>query len=163
MENLLTREVAEQARKSILSSDLVRAVNMLKILLGRIIQIKDSGATDNNTKKEVQEIIISAKDGHAMQGDDEVKEAALDILRYLPVRSADEIRVVIQLAESATDGDLRQAYASSLRRAMPGKDDADALRELEVGRKSYVDEVREAAEYVFEQAKRKGVDYKVGG
>ncbi len=154
VENLLTREVAEQARKSILSSDLVRAVNMLKILLGRIIQIKDSGATDSNTKKEVQDIIASAKDGHAMQGDDEVKEAALDILRYLPVRSADEIRDVIQLAESATDGDLRQAYASSLRRARPGKDDADAWKELEVGRKSHVDEVREAAESVFEQAKR---------
>ena len=97
----------------------------------------------------MQKYIRRANTGFLSTGDDEMKEAALDILRYLPVRSAGEIRTVSQLAESATDEKVQRAYAASLEKAEIDKDDADAWKELATGRESRVDAVREEIEGIF--------------
>ena len=68
----------------------------------------------------------------------------MDILGYLPARSANEILFVLQLAEDATDERVQRACARSLAIATPLGD--DAWRALEVGKTSKVKVVREAIE-----------------
>ena len=151
---MLSREVVDQARLSISPNNTLRDIDMLEILLGRVLQIQESNELDSVIEQEVQQIIQCANN-NCTSIDDEVREAALDILRYLPVRFAKEIKVVLQLAEGATNSDVRQAYAASLRRARLGKDDIDARKELEMARNSYIDEVREAVEYVFNRERER--------
>jgi len=71
-------------------------------------------------------------------------------LRYVPARSANEIQLVLQLAEDAMDERVQQACASSLVDAEPQEDDAwDALAE---GKTSPVEAVRKV---VGERLKRR--------
>jgi hypothetical protein len=86
----------------------------------------------------------------AAQPVDEAKEAALAVLRYLPVRSANEVKYVVGLAEGATDTSVQNACARALRRANPPKG-ADAWDALEVCKQSGVKVVRDAVEEVLKR------------
>ncbi len=84
-------------------------------------------------------------------GDDEIAGVVLDVLSYLPARSAEEILFVLQLSEVATDERVQRACAGSLAAAIPRGDDAwDALAE---GKTSPVEAVREVIEERLKQKK----------
>jgi len=73
-------------------------------------------------------------------------------LRYVPARSANEIQLVLQLAEEATNKRVQQACASSLRDAEPQGDDAwDALAE---GKTSPAEAVRKVVEERLKRRKK---------
>ena len=105
----------------------------------------------DSVEREIQQIVHFVYPGFLSGGDDEIRDVVLDILRYLPARSVNEIRFVLQLAEDETNERVQRACASSLSGVEPMGDDAwDALAE---GKTSPVQVVREVIEERLKQKK----------
>ena len=121
-------------------------VDLLLILLGRILQIGEDAPDTSPEQKTQQEIhyIVQQITPFCTSTNDDVRDAALDILPYLPVRTEHEIRFVIEGAEQAKDGQVRDAYCDALRRARPLKSEWDMLKRM--GMQSQVKGVRAATE-----------------
>ena len=103
-------------------------------------------------EREIRQIVQLVYPGFLSSGDDEIEEVVLDILSYVPARSANEIRYVLELAKDATDKRVQRACASSLNSARPQGDDAwDALAE---GKTSPVEAVRKVIEERLKQGKK---------
>ena len=103
----------------------------------------------DSVEREIQRIVHFVYPGFLSRGDDEIQDVVLDILRYVPARSVNEIRYVLELAKDATDKRVQRACASSLSSARPQGDDAwDALAE---GKTSPVQVVREVIEERLKQ------------
>lgn len=122
-------------------------IDLLLILLGRILQIGEDSVDTSAEQKVQQEIrqIIQTITPYFTSTTDDVRDAALDILRYLLARSGDEIRFVIEGAEQAKDEQVRDAYCYALRYARPlGKSERNTLERM--GKGSQVKAVREATE-----------------
>ncbi len=116
---VLTQEIAEKVMLALPVSDRVQYVDMLIILLGRVLQIQTTHDENNASAEfeETQRIALCAKNNFVSATNDEVKEAALDIIRYLPVRTADELTFVIQFAEAPSENAIQKACGEALRYA----------------------------------------------
>jgi len=143
---LLTKEAAEEDIKALTSinvaSDPVEYVDLLTILLGRVLQIQKADEIGNAVEREIQRIAQIVIDSLASTYDDEVREALLDIVSYLPSRTENELSFMLQLAKDTNDRQIQKACASSLMRAEPKTPEAWAA--LESGRHSGVDVIRYA-------------------
>src|SRR6266568_1747075 len=131
-------------RVCLLSVDTAEYVDLLTILLGRILQIQEADERGNAIESEVQVIAQVASVGLISTENDEVREAMLDIVRYLPARSVNEIKMVLQLAEGSTDERIQRACAVALERSRPKTSDDWAV--LELGEQSKVMVIRNAVE-----------------
>jgi hypothetical protein len=150
---LLTHEVIEQAKRMLLFDDPVQYVDLLTILLGRILQVLEIDKTNTVIEDGIRQIVDVAIDALASKSADEYEaiEATLDIMRYLPVRSADEVLFVLQLTKDTTDRRIHTACSESLRRANP---DAPEVRTaLEAGKQSPVKVICYAVEEVLSRKK----------
>jgi hypothetical protein len=86
----LSSKITELVRNKLPSADPTECVDLLTIMQGRVLQIRDDNEVGNVIEQEVRQIVNIAGDQIAAKGvDNDVRDAALDILRYLPVRSAD--------------------------------------------------------------------------
>ncbi len=92
----------------------------------------------------MKRIVQAVYPAFTSEGDERVREAALDILRYLPARSVREIQLALDVAEDAGDRAVQLACALALQYAQP--ETPDAWNALEAGKGSRVDAVREAVE-----------------
>ena len=82
-----------------------------------------------DVEREVQQIVGCVYPAFAGANDVIVRECALDILRYLPARSASEIEFVLQLADETTDKRVQAACAEALEYAEPETEEAWAALE----------------------------------
>ena len=126
---LLIREVAERAKIALLGNDPAQQVNLLGIIMGRMLHIEEAEEMGDAVEREVQQLVNGIGAVLRTRPRDEVKEAALDVLRYLPVRSANEVRYVARLVEGTRDTSVQEACAGALSRAKPK--DADAWEAVE--------------------------------
>jgi len=127
-------------------------IDLLTILLGRLLQIVEANKVGGPVEREIQQIVHFVYPGFLSKGDDEIEEVVLDILSYVPARSANEFRFVLELAENTMDERVQRACASSLRNAEPQGDDAwDALAE---GKTSPVEAIRKVVEERLKQRKK---------
>jgi hypothetical protein len=148
---LLTHEVAEKAKRHLPATNPIQHVDLLTILLGRILHIQETGEMSDAVYDEVRGIVETALASTASTDIADVQQTALDILRTLPARSANEIVFVLQLAENTTDKNVQAACAHVLKQAAPVT--FNAWTALEAGKRSKVEAVRKAVEKVFEGEK----------
>ena len=146
---MLKREIAEKARTGLSSADTVQEADMLTILIGRVLYIGEANETGKAVRQEIEQIVDGVIAVLQATRENEVKEAALDVLRYLPVRSADEIAYVVRLAEGTTDSSVQEACAYALLFADKEKDDVKAA--LEMAKRSRVEAIRRRAEEMLER------------
>ena len=136
-EFLLTGEVMQQVLKRIPSADSILYGDLLKILLGHVLQVQETDEMSTIIEGEVQQIVDVVKNTIASRNvDEEVLGSALDIIRYLPAHSAPEVNIILQLAESMADIHVQGACANALRYARPKTPDAWAA--LESGKQSSI-------------------------
>lgn len=139
---LLSNDVAQTAMDNLKVVDLLP--DALLILLGRILQIQKIESMGKEVEQEVQHI-VQAITLYLTSTTDDVRNAALDILRYLPVRTEHEIRFVVSGAEQAQNKQIRDAYCYALHYAQPlGENEEQVLREMD--KRSQIEEVHEAVE-----------------
>jgi len=144
---LLTRKMSEQVMTDLAAGNLVDSsqfVDLLTILLGRVLQMKRAQEQGEIIERELGQLVQVACDSFASAGNEEVREAALDILRYLPMRSEHEITSVLQLAERVDDERVEQACALAVEYAEPETPQARAA--LEAGGWSAIKPVRNAVD-----------------
>jgi len=87
-------------------------VDLLTILLGRLLQIVEAKEVGDFVEREIQQIVHFVTAAFLYSGNDEIEGVVMDILGYLPARSANEILFVLQLAEDATDERVQRACCS---------------------------------------------------
>jgi hypothetical protein len=116
-----------------------------------MLQIVEADETGTPVEAEVQRIVQSALPA-TRASDEAIRETALDILRYLPARSANEIRYALDIAENTTDMQAREACALAIRYAEPAT--KEALTALETGRQSQKQAVRDAVKQAIDERKR---------
>lgn len=150
---LHTQEVAQKAKGGLPSVDATEYVDLLSILLGRIFQIRETN--EAGVEHEVQQIALLARDSFVWSSTDEVRAVALDIVYYVPLRSASEIAFLLHLAEESSEKRIRGACAGAIR--LLQYDDAPLTPEvraaLEAGKLSIVETIRDAVESVLERKK----------
>ncbi len=121
--------------------------------MGRLLHIQEGmNTTGNAIECETQEIVQKVCEVLAVTKVDEVRKAALNVLWYLPARTANEINYIRQLAEGTTDQDVRNGCAYSLGFANPRTQGAMDAR-LTV-KQSSVEAVRKAAEEALKRIGR---------
>jgi hypothetical protein len=129
---------------SLATTDPVQHIDMLTILLGRLRQIEQIDEKGTVVEQEIQQIVHVALTEFISAKSNEVSEAALDILRYLPIRSGNEVNYILELAEDAQDEKVQKAYALAIKFSKIER--GETWTTLENGRRSNVPEVRMAVE-----------------
>jgi len=150
---ILGEDVAENARTALLSQGTSPNIDLFTIMMGRILQVQENGETGPQIEGEVQRLAAVAFD-YLSRGnitDMVVYEAALDIVRSLPARTANETRFVWQVMQAATEPRVSTACLQALAMAEP--QNASAWHEIEQGKTSSVQEVREVVEVVLKRRK----------
>jgi hypothetical protein len=124
---LLTREVAENAVQSLSHAasptTSVESIDLLLILLGRILQIRKADEKGGAIEQELRQLIQTACSDLAYYSPEE-SAVRLDLVRSLPIRSSNEITLIMQVAEETTDERIRLACAHALRYATPQTSEA---------------------------------------
>jgi hypothetical protein len=142
---LFTPDLVSKALKRLPAIDVAEYWDILTILLGRVLQIQEARELGNPVEAELQQIKQVACTGLVSSSNNEVCEAALDIIRYLPARSVNEIKFVLQLTEEA-DIRIQQACADALERARPNMPEVWAFLESSKNLSTRVEIVRAAIE-----------------
>lgn len=121
-EIFLTRSITEKAvfrlsgiaqASSDKSSELV---DLLFILVGRVILIRELNVIGEDTEKELRSI-AEAIFYKTLMKSDEIDSLLLNIIRSFPMRSANEIELLMGVADAASNLDIRQACINLLRSA----------------------------------------------
>jgi hypothetical protein len=151
--SLLTQEVIEQAKQKLLSADPAQYIDLLTILLGRILQFQEASQMGDSVEHEIRQIVDVVLDVFTSKNANEFEgiEATLDIIRYLPARTADEVFFILQLAKDTTDTRIHIACSEALRHANP--DLPQVLKALGTGKQSPIKVIRYAVEKVIERKK----------
>ena len=123
------------------------SVDLLAILMGRVLRIQEVEEKPGNAINELQEIARTAMGSYHIAGDDDMREAALDVLRHLPARSESEAALVLKLAEDALDERERGAILEAAQ--LGNLKDNGVRRALQAGRQSIHKTVREAVEQLL--------------
>lgn len=126
-------------------------VDILTILVGRLLYIIEAHNMGENIEQEIRQITRTALYFLDSTNTQDIIEIALDILRFLPTRTANEITFVLQQAECTTDQHLQTAYRRVLRYAEPY--DKAAWDTLAEGQLSHVQFIQEAVEAVLKKRK----------
>ncbi len=99
----------------------------LMLLLGRILQIKETKDTEAKTGQEIQHIVQIVLP-FAQHGAD-AREVTLEIIRNLPARTEQEITFILDLAHNTPDTEIKHASVAALGISRPQSDAAWALLE----------------------------------
>lgn len=123
---------------------------LLTVLLGRIFSIREDGKRDQSTQQEVQHIVEVVLP-FALAGSEE-KEVLLDMIRFLPACTEQEIVYVLDLARMTQDDEIQKACAYTVRSCKPKTNEAWTL--LAQARTLSIPVIREAVEWHLEQRKQ---------
>ena len=147
---MLTKEIAEEARQILVSSkgkqtNLEEQYDLLTILMGRLLHIvEDTKEMGNEIEAEIAGIVSVVYPTFTSARDEDVREAALDILRNLPLRTENEIMFALAGGNKVNDGQVQKAIAQAFGWANPKT--VEAKKALELGKQSPVEVVRKAVE-----------------
>jgi hypothetical protein len=147
---LFTSQIAIEVEQRLHTCVEAEQAELLMLLLGRVLQIQENNDVDQKIEQEVQHIIQVVLP--FAQSNSEAREVVLDIVRYLPARTEQEIIFVLNLAQGTQDADIQQACGNAIRRSRPVSDAAWAI--LEQGRTLSVAVIREAVKERLEQRQR---------
>ena len=147
---LLTSQVASRAIKLLQSNDVAEQKDALIILLGRVLQVQESGTTNASVEQEVQKIVKSTVDLLSQRSDAECQEIILEIVRSLPARTKKEISFILYLAKTMNNVQVQNACAIALKRARPNTE--EGWNAIEASRMSNIETIRLA---INETLKRK--------
>lgn len=117
--------------------------------MGRVLRIQEVEEKPGNAINELQEIARVAMGSYQIARDDEAREAALDVLRYLPARSESEAALLLSLAEDAPDERERKAILEAAQRGNL-KDDG-VRKTLQTGGQSKHKTVRDTVEQLLRE------------
>lgn len=135
-------------RKRLSTVSAGESVDLLAMLMGRVLRVQEAEEKPGDVALELEEIAQAALAHYrTTQQDDMVRQAALDVLRYLPARAESEVRLLLQWAEQGQDEQLAEAYAFALQYADPKQ--AGMKKALTEGRKSSHRAVREVVEQLL--------------
>ena len=130
----------------------MRDRDLLTILMGRILLLQEQNKVGREVEIEVQRLAdVPLKTLATQRGDEEVRQAALDVVRYLPARTVGEISFVLQIADGTNDQGLLKACADALQHARPM--DNVAWDALERGRNAAAEVVKKAVEQALKRRK----------
>lgn len=121
---LLSQELNQETLKRLSHLNLAsindrrECIDLLLILLGRLLTILEINEIGDTIENEVKDIARTACLGIATADHDEC-EARLEVIRYLPVRSAEEVNIVLGLAEETDNERLQHACSFALKQAAP--------------------------------------------
>ena len=149
----LTHEMTERALYHLSSkaySSSTDCVDLLMILLGRVLQIREADERGDTITRELQQLAWTVCSDLDPLKEDET-EVRLDIIRSLPSRSANEIMFVVRLSEEDTHEQIHQACAEALRDAKPQT--SQDWKALEVATQSSLTVISTAAEECLKQKK----------
>lgn len=120
--------------------------------MGRLLLLQENDETGPVVESEVQELTSTALTCLTIESvDTEAREAALDVVRYLPMRTENEVQFVWKIVNGTVESSIHNACAYALGRAKP-KDDG-AWEALRLGETSQVREIREAVASVLRRRK----------
>jgi hypothetical protein len=124
--------------------------DLLAILEARMLQFQIEKQTGPEIEAETRRLAEAAlKELAESTNDEETHQAALDVLRSLPARTAAEIALLRQYAEQTVDPRIQGACAYALDFAQPLND--EAWHEIEMAQKSEVKGLAEVARKVMER------------
>jgi hypothetical protein len=146
---ILKKNIVEIARTALLSASQTEKVDLLNILRGRILQFQVEKQLGDEITAEVRLLARAAL--QELNGDEEVREAALDVLRDLPARTVAEIALLWEILNGTQDEQVQYACADALRHARLV--DEAAWQMLEKGGRSTVPVVRKAVEEAMRRKK----------
>ncbi|MGH2506128.1 MAG: NACHT domain-containing protein [Ktedonobacteraceae bacterium] len=147
IEFLIRQDIAEKACKLLSITGKASKIDLLMMIRGRILYIQIKKQHGSEVVEEIQQL------AHAALGelaDEDVREAALDVLRALPARTSVEVALIQQLVANAQDQQIHDACATALERAQPLDEAAwDAIAQQSTASPALA--VRKAAEAVLER------------
>ncbi len=93
-DKILTKDIAEKALQTLSlvtegNIDLEEQVDFLFILLGRVLHIKETEEVGDTIETEIHKIVQGVYPSFTSASDETIRATALDILRYLPLRTAE--------------------------------------------------------------------------
>jgi hypothetical protein len=118
-ELILTHEVAMKAITDLSSINQTDCLDFLSIIRERTFYILRADEIGQNVEIELQQAVQVLIDVFNSLSFDEVSDAILEIVSYLPARSVKEIKIILQLALETTDERIQQACALALGRSDP--------------------------------------------
>ena len=149
---LLTKDVTEPACIALSSQGCAPDIDLLTILMGRLLQLQENDETGPVVEAEVHMLANAALRCLTIGSiDAEIRESALDVIRYLPMRTESEVQFVWQVVSRATERNIYDACAYALGRARPK--DNKAWEALSQEQTSQVKEIRQAVASVLQRRK----------
>ncbi|HLH62836.1 MAG TPA: hypothetical protein VKV20_14235 [Ktedonobacteraceae bacterium] len=111
---LLTPSITEKTIQLLTFAQSTERLDLLTILLGRVLQIREGEEVGDAVDWELQQIVRVTLSSFLSTESGEVREIALTILRSLPTRSTKEIEMVLKVAEESDCNPIKQACATAL-------------------------------------------------
>jgi hypothetical protein len=157
---LLLATSGEHAIQLLSSAQEPEKIDLFALLLARLLyiqkkdEVQQASAEGKEKKGEAQHIVTVAwkELTTTRKTQRELSMVLLDILRYQPVRSSEEIVFVQQLAAQATDQEIQQAVLEALRHAQP---EQDAVPQLQSASASRDTQIAGAAQQALENWQKK--------
>jgi glutamine synthetase len=130
------------ARKRLAVVSVDESIDLLAILMGRVLRLQEAQEKPADVALELEEIVqVALARYQTARQDDMVMQAALDVLRYLPARTENEVRFLLQCAEQGQDEQVVMACMIALQYADTKQ--AGVKKALSEGRRSSHRAVRE--------------------
>ena len=147
---LPTHSIAEQTIKCLAgwaatpSADPQEGVDLLTILLGRMLRLLKTGEMGDVVEQEIEQLCQVITSHRQSLEVPQVRDALKELICYLPARTAQEITLLVQLAEDASKGGIVNACAIALDRTAPKT--PEAWQSLESVLNSPVEDIRTMVE-----------------
>ncbi|HEY1352639.1 MAG TPA: NACHT domain-containing protein [Ktedonobacteraceae bacterium] len=116
---LFTPSISERAQKRlpVVSPDDYEYSELLTIILGRILHILETQETGQDIEQELQQIVTCISEKLLTLTQQNVCEAVLAMISYLPARSAGEIHMLQHIAENTANKRVHQSCAGAISRS----------------------------------------------
>jgi hypothetical protein len=144
---LFTEPTRREAERRLPTCVEAERIELLLILLGRILSIREDEKRDQKTEQEIRHIVQVI--WPFVSAGCEERELLLDMLRFLPACTEQEIVYMLDLAKNTQDDEIQKACAYAIRSCKPATNEAWAL--LEQARTLSIPVICEAVEWRLEQ------------
>lgn len=114
---LLTQSTVEKTIELLTFDKATDQLDLLTILLGRVLQIREGEETSDAIERELQQIVQVTLKKFISTEHEEIKETALMIIRNLPIRSIKEREIVLKVEKEGNSHLIQQACAAALAEA----------------------------------------------
>ena len=121
-ETLFTAQVIQELRQRLPICAEAEQVELLNLLLGRVLQIQEADEKGPEVEREIAQIVQVALP--FALADSDTRDVTLDISRYLPVRTEQEVIYVLGCVQSSRDDSLQDAFLQAVKYSFPESEQA---------------------------------------